>query len=153
MKSENRSANEQTGSLLLADDEVGSRADFFEASAVPKNAVDEILAHGVAAGEENLETVARPFALGGEKIRDVQRHAPLGARFVEKQVGPETGFSIFERVAWGFQERAGNEQQVRIDGIDANRGCRVGVEIRATQIESGQHLRSAAVVSNPEEGV
>ena len=104
-------------SLLLADDEVGSRADFFEASAVPKNAVDEILARGVAAGEENLEAVVGPFALGGEKIGDVKRHAPLRAGFVEKQIGAKARLSIFERVARGLKERAGNEQQVWIDGI------------------------------------
>ena len=100
-----------------------------------------------------MEAVAGPFALGGEKIGDVKRHAPLRAGFVEKQIGAKARLSIFERVARGLKEGAGNEQQVWIDGIRANRGCRVGFEIRAAQIECGQHLRSAAVLGDPDERV
>src|SRR6478736_6488257 len=70
---------------------------------VPKDAPNVQGRTGTSICEEDLDAVARPFGLGGERIRRAQGRAPLRTDLEKKDTCAGTGLWVGGSSRWGLE--------------------------------------------------
>src|SRR5207245_5109253 len=80
------------------------------------------------AGEEDLEPIAGPFSVLGEHIRWAQQGTPFRAYFVKEKAEATPRVRVSGNTGRRLQPLCGDEQQVRIERMDAERVCAGGTE-------------------------
>jgi hypothetical protein len=134
---------------LLAYDQVGAGEVAAEDGAVPEDAVDgQGDFAGDAAGEINLQAVARPFGIAREAVGGAENGAALATHFVQKKCAVQAD-GIGRRAGWRVDVIRGDQQQIGIQRVGTNRVAAHDVERGTVNIFERHGLLRLAIVAQP----